>query len=378
MVRTKPSQWSPAPELSVLQVPVGGGIPELRRRFCLLPPDGPNAPERMRKMRPLRVDRRVATIYQLRWESGDHSSLTGGPKNRMCRFYLGTQISVDASVFGYLFSILLGQAIETISIVTGTSEQQTRWQIAQVDELPKEQTPSTVNRAKSVSWPELVAPGSGHQRHHICICLAQWGDDAWSFQTAKNNVVSWGTSLFGDTNFELIYVEVSHVEPLLSGPKDMISFLGYIMKYSQSLWFHVWLVAKMEFQSQLQRRPRFFGFLLRPWRKPTWDRSEGLKGLGAPVWKSIEGVSFSEQMMIFVGATVGVTNLGVFSFLMVPLLMPYMRWPIRLEILYYISTSLIHIDWREFQRGLGVDLLNPKKIQNKKSKSFGLQKLVRV
>jgi hypothetical protein len=56
--------------------------------------------------------------------------------------------------------------------------------------------------------------------------LAQWGDDAWSFQTAKNNVVSWGTSLFGDTNFELIYVEVSHVELLLSGPKDMISFLG--------------------------------------------------------------------------------------------------------------------------------------------------------
>jgi hypothetical protein len=64
---------------------------------------------------------------------------------------LGTQISVDASIFGYLFSILLGQAIETISIVTGTSEQQTRWQIAQVDELSKEQTPSTVNRAKSVS-----------------------------------------------------------------------------------------------------------------------------------------------------------------------------------------------------------------------------------
>ena len=58
----------------------------------------------------------------------------------------------------------------------------------------------------------------------------------------------------------------------------------------------------------------------------------------------------------FVGATVGVTNLGMF-FLMVPLLMPYMRWPIRLEILYYISTSLIHIDWREFQRGSGVDLL---------------------
>ena len=353
MVRTKPSQWSPAPELSVLQVPVGGGIPELRKRFCLLPPDGPNAPERMRKMRPLRVDRRVATSYQLRRESGDHSSLTWGPKNRICRFYLGTQISVDASIFGYLFSILLGQAIETISIVTGTSEQQTRWQIAQVDELSKEQTPSTVNRAKSVSWPELVAPGSGHQRHHSCISLAQWGDDAWSFQTAKNNVVSWGTSLFGDTNFELIYVEVSHVELLLSGPKDMISFLG--------LWN--------------TRNPYGFMFDLQSWMSSNLSCNDALGSLlscfahgesrpgiaarGSRALWLLEihwgGVIFGADDD-FVGATVGVTNLGMF-FLMVPLLMPYMRWPIRLEILYYISTSLIHIDWREFQRGSGVDLL---------------------
>jgi hypothetical protein len=151
----------------------------------------------------------------------------------------------------------------------------------------------------------------------------------------------------------LIYVEVSHVELLLSGPKDMISFLG--------LWN--------------TRNPYGFMFDLQSWMSSNLSCNDALGSLlscfahgesrpgiaarGSRALWLLEihwgGVIFGADDD-FVGATVGVTNLGMF-FLMVPLLMPYMRWPIRLEILYYISTSLIHIDWREFQRGSGVDLL---------------------
>ena len=70
---------------------------------------------------------------------------------------LGTQESNLQILFGdpnfsWCFSFWIplfnpSWTIETISVVTGTSEQQTRWQIAQVDELPKEQ-----NSINSTLW----------------------------------------------------------------------------------------------------------------------------------------------------------------------------------------------------------------------------------